>query len=64
MIYIHGHLLPEIADGSTVLQLAPDATMLEQEGIHLQAFLSQEIRINGDKCTGINNQRDWVWLSL
>lgn len=54
MIYIHGHLLPEIADGSTVLQLAPDATMLEQEGIHLQAFLSQEIRINGDKCTGIN----------
>lgn len=58
MNYIHGHLLPEIADGSTVLQLASDATMLEQEGMLLQAFLSQEIRINGDKCAGINKQRD------
>ena len=58
MIYIHGHLLPEIVDGSTALQLAPYATMLEQEGIPLQTFLSQEIRINDDKCAGINKQRD------
>lgn len=60
MIYIHDHLLPEIVDGSTALQLAPDATMLEQEGIPLQTFLSEEIRINGDKCAGINKQRDGI----